>query len=246
MDNKKDKRTVWIYAVILFTSAFIVLIVTAFSQIKVNQNIYDVRNKLGATEKEKSNFQMNLSSALAENEKLNEEIKKLEKEIEDKRIEESNLKKELSNIKDINTSKFTNYEKLMLAYNKYNTGDVKGCSLILINEIDKGSLDKNAIDMYNSLSGLSNIKASLEFYIDGYNSYKKDDFNKAIESFKNSLSLTVNEYYSDDCYYFIAYSYFYINNKDLAKETMNTLLKYYPESTYKKDAVRFLETNYTH
>lgn len=243
MDNKKDKRTVWIYAVILFTSAFIVLIVTAYSQMKVNQNIYDVRNKLGVTEKEKSNFQMNLSSALAENKKLNEEIDKLEKEIEDTRIKESNLNKELSNIKDINSTKITNYEQLMLAYNKYYIGDVKGCANILISEIDKGSLDKDALDMYNSLSGLSNNKASLEFYIDGYDNYKNGDFNKAIESFKNSLRLTVNEYYSDDCYYFIAYSYFYTNNINLAKETMNTLLNNYPDSTYKKDAVKFLKIN---
>lgn len=240
MDNKKDKRTVWIYAVILFTSAFIVLIVTAVSQIKVNQNIYDVRNKLGATEKEKSNFQMNLSSALAENKKLNQEIEKLEQELEDKRIEESKLKNEINSIKDMNDSKFKNYEKIMLAYNKYYNKDVKGCSLILINEIDKGSLDKNGLEMYNTLSGLSNIKASLEFYIDGYNYYKNDNYIKAIESFNNSLSLTNTEYYSDDCYYFIAYSYFYLNNMNLAKESMDTLLEKYPESTYKKDAINFL------
>jgi len=65
--NNNDKKTVWVYAVILFTSAFIVLLITAYSQIKVNKNIDEVRNKLGSTEKEKSNFQMSLSSALAEN-----------------------------------------------------------------------------------------------------------------------------------------------------------------------------------
>lgn len=56
MDNKKDKKTVWIYAVVLFTSAFIVLMITAYSQIKVNKNIDYVRDKLGNSEKEKKQF----------------------------------------------------------------------------------------------------------------------------------------------------------------------------------------------
>lgn len=244
MDNKKDKRTVWIYAVVLFTSAFIVLMITAYSQIKVNKNIDDVRNKLGYTEKEKSNFQMNLSSALAENEKLNEEIKKLEGEIEESRKLESNLKKNLNNAKNTNSTKIDIYEKLMLADTKYDSGDVKGCSLILINEIDKEFLDKNALDMYNNLSKLSNKKASLEFYIDGYKNYKDEQFNKAIENFENSLKLANEEYYSDDCYYFIAYSNFNAGNIYLAKEEMNNLLTNYPDSTYQKDAIDFLKVNF--
>lgn len=187
---------------------------------------------------------MNLSSALAENEKLNGEIEKLNGEIEAARKKESNLKQELNKVKNINSSKYDNYEKLMLADIKYDCGDVKSCSLILINEIDKASLSKNALDMYNNLSALSNKKASLEFYIDGYDNYKSGQYDKAIDNLQNSLKLTDKEYYSDDCYYFIAYSHLNKDNKYLAKETMNNLLTKYPDSTYKNDATEFLKVNF--
>lgn len=38
-NNKSERKTVWIYAVILFTSVFVVLLLTAYSQIKLNTNI---------------------------------------------------------------------------------------------------------------------------------------------------------------------------------------------------------------
>jgi len=241
MGNKKDKKTVWIYAVVLFTSAFIVLMITAYSQIKVNQSIDDVKDKLGDTEKEKSNFQINLSSALAENKKLNEKIQILEKEIEDARIRESNAKKELRNIEDESVLKTKYFQKLMKANIKYDNGDVKSCSLILLRDIDKDYIDGNALIMYEKLFEKSSKKASLEFYNDGYSYYIDDDYDKAIGSFKNSIILAVDDYYSDDCYYFLGYSYFKKGNIHDAKETMNLLLTNYPNSTYKKDVKDFLK-----
>jgi len=242
--NNNDKKTVWIYAVVLFTSAFIVLLITAYSQIKVNKNIDEVRNKLGSTEQEKSNFQMSLSSALAENKKLNEKIETLEKEIDDLRITESNLKKELRDLQNGNSLKLDNYEKLIRANICYYSGDIKSCSLILTKEVNKEYLEKDAEQLYQKLLDMSIKKAALEFYNDGYEYYKNKDYDKAIESLNNSLSLIDNEYYSDDCYYFIGYSYFRKGNLNEAKEAMKTLLDKYPNSSYKKDVEKFLKLNF--
>ncbi len=243
MDNKKDKKTVWIYAVVLFTSAFIVLMITAYSQIKVNKNIDDVKNKLGDTEKEKSNFQMNLSSALAENKKLSEKIESLENEIEEFKKEESRLKSELNTAQNSKDLKIENYEKLLLASLYYNNKDVKKCALIIFNEIDIEYLDNSALDMYMILSDISFEKAPLEFYNEGYNYFKKGNYENAIESFNNSLMFSKSKYFSDDCYYFIAYSYYYMNDKLKSKEAMNKLLIKYPDSTYKTDAIDFIKAN---
>ena len=243
MVSKKDRKTVWIYAVVLFTSAFIVLMITTYSQIKVNKNIDDVKNKLGNTEKEKSNFQMNLSSALLENKKLNEKIQILDKEIEDARIKESTLKQEIRNIQNENALKFENYQNLMRADIKYYNGDIKNCALILTREINKESLEKDAFQLYQKLLDMSVKKAALEFYTEGYEYYKEREYDKAIYSLDNSLSLEKNEYYSDDCYYFIAYSYFKKGNYYAARDAMSTLLSNYPDSTYKKDATDFLILN---
>lgn len=240
MNNKKDKKTVWIYAVVLFTSAFIVLMITAYSQIKVNKNIDDVKNKLGSTEKEKSNFQMNLSSALAENKKLYEKIQNFEIEIKDAKIKESDLKKEIKELQNKRVSGIENYQKLVKADILYYSGDFRNCSLILTKEINKETLEEDAIDLYQKLLNLSIKKASLDFYIYGYEYYKDKEYDKAVENFENSLSLTDTEYYSDDCYYFLAYSQYRKGNVSAAKVAMNTLLINYPDSTYKKEAKDFL------
>ncbi|MEN2775063.1 tetratricopeptide repeat protein [Acetivibrio clariflavus] len=242
--NNNDKKTVWVYAVILFTSAFIVLLITAYSQIKVNKNIDEVRNKLGSTEREKSNFQMSLSSALAENKKLNEKIQALEKEIENFKISEEKLEKELKDFRNENSLKFENYEKLIKANICYYDGDIKSCALILTREINKNYLESDAMQLYQKLLDITIRKAAQEFYYDGYEYYKNKDYDKAIESLKNSLSLVDNEYYSDDCYYFIGYSYFRKGNLNSVKEAMNTLLEKYPDSTYKKDVEMFLKANF--
>ena len=44
------------------------------------------------------------------------------------------------------------------------------------------------------------------------------------------------DYYADDCYYFIAYSEYNIGNYDKAKEALNTIINNYPDSSYYKDA----------
>ncbi len=243
MVSKKDKKTVWIYAVVLFTSAFIVLMITTYSQIKVNKNIDDVRNKLGNTEKEKSNFQMNLSSVILENKKLTEKIQILDKEIEDARIKESTLKQEIRNIQNDNVLKFESYQNLMRADIKYYNEDIKSCALILTREINKEFLEKDGLQVYQKLLDKSSKKASFEFYTEGYGYYKDKEYDKALDSLEKSLSLENNEYYSDDCYYFIAHSYFKKGNSNAAREAINTLISNYPDSTYKKDATEFLLLN---
>ncbi|NLL04617.1 MAG: tetratricopeptide repeat protein [Clostridiaceae bacterium] len=243
MVSKKDKKTVWIYAVVLFTSAFIVLMITTYSQIKVNKNIDDVKNKLGDTEKEKSNFQMNLSTALSENKKLAEKIEILDKEIEDARIKESELKQEIRNIVNDNDFKLENYQNLIIADIKYHDGDIKECALILTREIDIELLEKDALELYQKLLNKSVKKASLVFYTEGYEYYKEREYDFAIDSLEKSLSLEKNEYYSDDCYYFIAYSHYRKGNYYAARQAMGTLISNYPDSTYKKEATDFLALN---
>jgi hypothetical protein len=68
-EGKNGKGKVWVYAVVLFTSAFIVLILTAISQIRFNKNIDEYRDQISNKEIEKSKFQLNLNSVLEENTK---------------------------------------------------------------------------------------------------------------------------------------------------------------------------------
>ena len=60
MYNKKGKNTIWIYAVILFTCVFILLLLTGYSQVKFNRNLNEYRNKLISSEEEISISSHNL------------------------------------------------------------------------------------------------------------------------------------------------------------------------------------------
>ncbi|MCX7843322.1 MAG: tetratricopeptide repeat protein [Clostridia bacterium] len=240
MDNrKKEKSTVWVYAVVLFTSAFVVLLLTAYSQIKFNKNISYFRNQISIGEKEKLNFQTNLSSALDENKKLRNEIIKLTEEYDNykqndeirlKEIEK--LKKEISEIK-------RNFEGLLEAEKAFNEGDKVKCALIL-HKLETSYFNNNAREKFNVLSEKSINPAALELYINGLSNYKSNNYSVAIEKFKLSLTLTDAEYFSDDCLYFIGYCQYKLGSNDEAKKTFTTLLERYSNSSYKREVEQLL------
>jgi len=62
-----------------FCCAAIVLLWTGYSQIKINNYLQEYEDKLHDKENESSMFQYNLSSALAENEKLKKQINELKR-----------------------------------------------------------------------------------------------------------------------------------------------------------------------
>lgn len=236
MYKNNEKKTVWLYAVILFTSAFIVLLLTGYSQIKFNKSLTDYKNRLNDREKENTKFQYNLSSALAENKKMNEELKSLKEDML-KTIEKNNsLSKNVEDIKNNQTITISSYELLLKADKEYSEGNIRESALILLEKINIYQFSENALNKYYELVSKTYKKAALQFYRDGLKDYKKGEYEKAVKDLKYSLKFAKNEYFSDDCYYFIGYSEYNLGNKDLAKESLETLISNYPDSSYKKDA----------
>jgi len=80
-----------------------------------------------------------------------------------------------------------------------------------------------------------------------FTSNKNKKYSEAVKSLNLSLKLYDEDYYADDCYYFIAYSEYNIGNYDKAKEALNTIINNYPDSSYYKDAkdlLRIIENNF--
>lgn len=240
MNKNNSRKTIWIYAVILFTSAFIVLIWTGYSQIKFNKNIEDYKSRLSNKEIESNKFQYNLSSALAENKKLVDEINNLSEKLSEIEKKNENLERELTGIKNKNSSTLSSYEQVLKADNEYNNGNIRESVLILL-RIDTFHLSEQALNKYYDLINKTYKKAAHLFYREGYNSYKKKEYDKAIENLELSLRLANKEYFSDDSYYYIAYSNYNLNNKEQSKEALNNLITEYPESSYYNEAKDLLE-----
>jgi cell division protein FtsL len=61
-ENGNGRKAVWMYAVILFSSAFIVLLLTAYSQIKLNKNITRYEGQIHDEKQQNINFKTDLYS----------------------------------------------------------------------------------------------------------------------------------------------------------------------------------------
>jgi len=238
--EKNGKNTLWVYAVILFTSAFIVLLLTAYSQIKFNKNIDEYKNQLSTEENAKINIQTNLGNALNENKKLNEDLKNLSKENEDLKTKVDVNDKELNNQKQKYNAMANAYDILIKAQNEYNEGNILNSAETLYSKIDSKLLGKAGVEMYNTLIDNVYNKAANILYINGYNSYINKNYEEAIASLKKAYNYSSREYFSDDCLYFTAYSYYRIGNKNEAKAYMQNLINTYPNSSYKDEAVNLI------
>jgi len=235
-DKKSAKIKIWVYAVVLFTSAFVVLLITAYSQIKFNKNIDDYRKQIFSNENEKNKFKLNLNSALEENIKLVEDLKSLRDDLSSTRNKVEEYEKEIEALKENQEYINRAYEGLALAANEFNKGNIVNCAEQLSGNVDPKYLNAQALQQYNYLVEKTYKEAAHELYIEGYKYFKKKIYSAAVKRFWKSLNLADGEYFSDDCYYLLAFCAYKEGDKETAKSYIATLKEKYPKSNYIKDA----------
>lgn len=234
--GKNGKAKVWLYAVILFTSAFIVLLITAYSQIKFTRNIDSLESQINIKENEKNKFQLNLNSALKENEKLLNENQKLEEELKKEKEAVEVQKRKISEIESNGNNIINSYEKLLSALDEYEKGDFVSSAFILIHEVKAEYLENDGLKKYNELVEKTFSKAAHTLYKDGLDLYRNDQYDEAVEKFNKSLEISDSEYFSDDCLYLSAYARYNQGNKEDALSYYRELLNKYPDSNYAKNS----------
>ncbi len=89
------------------------------------------------------------------------------------------------------------------------------------------------------------LDAAKIYWLAGYIMYLRNEFGPAIELFKKSLKI-INEkfphvYFQDDCYYYMALSYYMMGDYKTAKNLFESFIKDFPKSEYVDDAERFLK-----
>ncbi len=228
-DVTKQKK-LWIYAVILFACAFIVILATGYSQIKIKNSLNNAQSKASNAVKKSISAEQNLSSA-------NKKIDSLKEQLETATTNSVAISKQLEKYK----ASLTSYEALVKAENADNNGNYINCALILKTDCDSKFLEADALKTYNALANKTFEKASVSLYYNGYEYYVNREYKKSIDSFKKSLIIIKNAYYSDDCYYFIAYSQYALGKYDDAKATVKSLMKSYPSTNFLPDAKNLLK-----
>jgi len=235
-DNKNEKKQIWMYALILFAGAFIVLLLTAYSQVKFQNNISDYQNKLSSQEKAKINVVTSFNAAVKENKRLTAELEELRSKLvnsEQNMALEEARSIELVSIRD-NTASTT--DLLFAANDYYNKEEYIRCSVILKYDINTALLSPQAVKSYDELISKSYGKASQLLYREGYRSYKNKSYSDAILSFNGSINFSKkDEYYIDDAYYYLANSYYNISNFEAAKKIITPFIRDYPKSTFVRE-----------
>jgi TolA-binding protein len=240
-ENSNDKKTIGLYAVILFTSAFIVLLLTAYSQMKFSKSAHEYKNLITTEEKAKINFKTNLNSALDENSKLENELNTLKKDIDRIQSENDLYKKKLDQTEEKSEKASSLYELIVSAQNSYIQGNIIECALILKKQIDPLHLDSRLAAIYHDLVEKSFGKAARKLFETGRKEYSGKNYSAAKDAFQKAVSLNVEEYFIDDCYYYLAYSEYWLGNSKGVERDVQILLDRYPSSSYRKDALNLLK-----
>ncbi len=232
-DNKNEKKQIWAYALILFTGAFIVLLLTAYSQVKFQNNISDYQNKLSSQEKAKINAVTDFNTAVKENKSLKTELEALRAKLIES---EQKIATEETKSLDLET-RYNNAasasDTLLAAQGYFMNDDYINCAVTLKYGINSEYLSPKALQIYNDLLSKSYPKASLEFYRDGYRNYKKRNYTEAIVNFNRAIDFSnKNEYYVDDAYFYLATSYYRLNNFAEAKNVISMFTASYPKSSF--------------
>ncbi len=241
-ENKNEKKQIWMYAVILFTGAFIILLLTAYSQVKFQNNISDYQNKLSSQEKAKLTAVTDLKSAIKENERLNKELESLRNKLVDSEQEIATQSSKTTDMESKYNSTVEASDALVLALGYYNEKDYVNSAVTLKYDVKIEYLSQKALITYNDLVGKCYGKASLQLYRDGYRSYKDKNFSAAIINLNRSIDFSnKNEYYIDDAYYYLANSYYKSGYYNDAKRIINVFLTECPKSDFTRNMRKLLE-----
>jgi len=235
-ESKNEKKQIWMYALILFTGAFIVLLLTAYSQVKFQNNISEYQNKLSSQEKAKINAVTDFNSAVKENKRLKEEIDALKKKLIESEQQLAAESEKNSDLEEKYKKSTGAADLLLKAQADYIKEDYISCAVTLKYNINISYLSTDAIELYNELAENSFEKASLLLYRDGYKSYKNKEYAQAVLSFSRAIDFSKkNEYYIDDAYYYMAYAYYKTSDFEGVKKTVEEFLTNCPDSPFTRD-----------
>jgi TolA-binding protein len=235
LNTSDRKKTIWVYAVILFMSAFIVLLITMFSQIKLNSNYETLKSENSENEEKVGEYKLSFSAAVKENELLSEELSETKEKLKEanKQIESYTKGDESDLGKD--SQSFKSYENLLIAKEKFDEDDVVNCALVL-KKINYDLLGTKGQNLYNKLLEDSQDEAIEILYEKGIESMESEEYEKAVEYFSDSYSLSNESEYADSCLYYMALCEYNLENNEDALMYIEKIENDFEKSSYLDDS----------
>lgn len=239
-EKRNIKAKIWVYAVVLFTSAFIVLLITAYVQIKQQRSINDYKTQISVQQNENKKFQLSYANAQEMIDKLTGDNDNLTADNKSYNDTIDKLNNDLNQIKEESDQQIAQYEKLCEAQSEYLKGNIVACAQLLKN-IDPKDLDGKAAEAYSLISGKAIKEAGSQLFEEGYKLYQNSKYTEAIEKLSLCRDISNNEDFSDNCLYYLAYAKHRSGQTAIAVDMMKTLIQEYPSSSFIKYARIFIQ-----
>ncbi|MGE5329952.1 MAG: tetratricopeptide repeat protein [Deltaproteobacteria bacterium] len=230
MDNKTNKRKyLWVYAGVLFLSALAVLLLTAFSQMKLTGNIEEYNKKLKSHENKIKDFNISLNSATVERDALKKRIKELETENESYKSASVGTKNPygLSNSQSIKEA----YENLLKADSLFKS-DKKTESAQTLKNIKEEYLGEEAAKKLKRLKDATYLTATKVLYSEGKTEYSNKNYSKAETVLKDSLYFDNTAYFEENTLFYLVMAERKQQKTQEADKYLNMLTSKYPNSSY--------------
>lgn len=240
MEENKKKSSVWLYAVILFFSAFIVLVFAGYSQIRLNKSLENYKSQVFNTESEREMYQQHFTSAQEMNEKLNQEIDSLKSEINSLKQDIDELEESKTDLVSELQSKQSEERKLSGAMLLFLDEKPAEC-VDLIKTIDTAYIDGGSLKMLSTLKLKAGAQAAKLLYNKGYELYLDKKYDEAASALDLSYKYSQEEEFSDKCLYYLSYSKLKAGDTKTAVDKMMLLTEKFPQSKYLLKAKSFIK-----
>lgn len=237
---KNQSKFFWIYCIVLFTSAFVLISLSAISQSRLSKDVETYRQKLDQQEGLYKGAQKSLITLNKENQELSEKVTELEEQMTQLQEETNKNKDEITRLQEENNSIRTSVDHLLRAEEFYKKGNYIESAKHLI-YVNYELLSEGTKKIYDIFGHKVLNQAALKTYNQGYQYYKNKNYNEAIKQLNLSLQFRKDIYFSDDAMYFLAMSYFEKGDIEEAKKTLLQIQEQYPDSTYMKAVEQQLE-----
>ncbi|MGE4283133.1 MAG: hypothetical protein AB7G87_05360 [Clostridia bacterium] len=236
----KNSKFLWLYSTVLFTAAFVLILMTAASQSRLTKDIQSYKEQLNTQKGLFQGVQKNLNDLAKENEQLQQKLEVTD--VEKKGLEEQvkTLKEQITQM-DMQQYKIKKSMDDLIEAKKYaDQKDYKESALYL-SSVYFEVLSEDSKKTYNNLGSMVFTEAAAISYKEGYKLFNSNKLDKAIEEFELSLQFKKDAYFSDDAMFFLALSFYKLDRSDRAKDLFIQHDEKYPDSTYKADVRYYLE-----
>lgn len=229
--DKNKRRFLWIYALVLFASAFTVLLLTAFSQIKLNNNMEEYKRQLSDRENSIKEFSLNLNSAAEERKTLKQKLEQLQTEYDQLKhtVSEGGGNPELMNSKLERSRR--SFDNLLKADRLYKDDKYISCAQLLRNVFEE-DLGQEARQKHRFLKSKVYLYATKDYYRKAVGMFNQKNYTEARKLFEESLAYDETKYYEENSIFYLALICKKINDVESFKKYSQKLIQSYPNGEY--------------